>query len=65
MTEKRKMIPTYLSLKEYAMVKRMAEDDMRSMSSFMKVLIHNEGNDRNLTPDMFEEEASQLKPGKW
>ncbi len=60
----KKMVPTYLSLEGYAMLKSMADDDMRSMSAFLRVLAFNEAESRGLTPEMFAEEAQNLTPDR-
>ena len=54
MAEKRKMVPCYLDMAEYEMLKKMADDEMRSLSSFIKVLIYGEAEERGLSPDMFK-----------
>ncbi len=55
----KKMIPCYLDLDAYLMLKHMADEDMRSMSAFLKVLVFQEAMGRDLTPDMFKEEANE------
>lgn len=50
-----KTVPTYLDKQTYNMLKSMAETDMRSMASFIKVLIIQEGIERGLSPDQFKE----------
>ena len=59
-TPDRKMIPCYLELGAYLMLKSMADDDMRSMSGFLKVLVYEEGTERGLTPSMYKEEADKI-----
>lgn len=55
----KKMIPCYLDLDAYIMLKHMADEDMRSMSAFLKVLVFREAQERDLSPDMFKEEADE------
>ncbi len=55
MADKRKMVPCYLTMSEYEMLRKMADDEMRSLSGFIKVLIHAEGEERGLSPDMFKD----------
>jgi hypothetical protein len=63
-TPDRKMVPCYLDLGAYFMLKSMADEDMRSMSGFLKVLVYEEGAERGLKPEMFREEANKLLAGK-
>ncbi len=55
----KKMIPCYLDLDAYLMLKHMADEDMRSMSAFLKVLVFQEATERDLTPAMFKDEANE------
>jgi len=61
-TPERKMVPCYLPLESYHMLKKMADDDMRSMSGFLKVLVYAEAEERELKPEMFldDEQKAQI-----
>lgn len=61
LAKNRKMVPCYLKTEEYLMLNKMAEDEMRSLSGFIKVLIYSEGEERDLNPDMFKEEAEKIE----
>jgi hypothetical protein len=50
-----KTVPTYLDNPTYNMLKSMANEDMRSMAGFIKVLIIREGIERGLSQDQFIE----------
>jgi len=57
----RMMVPCYLNLDEYEMVKDMAEKDMRTMSGLLRVLIHREAQDLGISPEDYAEKAEQLR----
>lgn len=60
----RKMVPCYLTTEGYLMLKSMADDEMRSLSGFLKVLVYNEADERGIDPAMFTEAAQKLKEEK-
>lgn len=60
-TANRMMVPCYLTLEEYEMFKDMAGKDMRTMSGLLRVLIHREAQELNISPDDYAEKAEQLR----
>lgn len=64
MTEKaalnRMMVPCYLNLDEYLMFKALADNDMRTMSSMVRVLIHREASEQGIDIATFAEAAEKL-----
>lgn len=51
-----KSITTYLEQPIYRMLKKMSDEDVRSMSNLITVLILQEGEERGYSPSQFEDD---------